>query len=66
MEKEEDEETSREVTVVAGTEHNGEPEPDTTGCIWKMRRILTDAVLQEMQKIITLAGPAVTTQTKPT
>ncbi|XP_066436133.1 multidrug and toxin extrusion protein 1-like isoform X1 [Eleutherodactylus coqui] len=62
MEKEEDEETSREVTVVAGTEHNGEPEPDTTGCIWKMRRILTDAVLQEMQKIITLAGPAFLSQ----
>ncbi|XP_075690668.1 multidrug and toxin extrusion protein 1-like [Rhinoderma darwinii] len=63
MEVEEDEETNRDVTIVAGTDRSTEPDPDTTGCMQKMQRILPDSVLQEIQKIITLAGPAVNTET---
>ncbi|XP_056397079.1 multidrug and toxin extrusion protein 1-like isoform X2 [Hyla sarda] len=67
MDAEEDEDTrSRDVTIVPGTERGTErgtePDPDTTGCIQKIRRIPLDSVLQEIQNIITLSGPAFLSQ----
>ncbi|XP_073496627.1 multidrug and toxin extrusion protein 1-like isoform X2 [Phyllobates terribilis] len=58
MEKEENEVTSLEATIFAGTDSNLEADPDTTGCLQKIRRVDPKEILQEMQKIITLAGPA--------
>ncbi|XP_073414375.1 multidrug and toxin extrusion protein 1-like isoform X4 [Dendrobates tinctorius] len=62
MEKEEEEVTSPEGTTVTGIDSNIEEDPDTTGCLQKMRHINPKAILQEMRKIIILAGPAFLSQ----
>ncbi|XP_077140099.1 multidrug and toxin extrusion protein 1-like isoform X1 [Ranitomeya variabilis] len=59
MEKEEDEVTRLEDTIGTGIDSNVEADPDTTGCLQKMRCVHAQAIFQEMQKIIILAGPAV-------
>ncbi|KAM3910867.1 multidrug and toxin extrusion protein 1-like isoform 2-T3 [Leptodactylus fuscus] len=56
------EDTGRRVTSVADTDHSAEQDPDTTGCIQKIRQIRPHAVVQEMKNIITLAGPAFLSQ----
>ncbi|XP_071981368.1 multidrug and toxin extrusion protein 1-like [Engystomops pustulosus] len=59
---EEEEDTSRQVTIVPGREPSTEQDPDTTGCAQKIRRILPDSIPQEMHKILILAGPAFLSQ----
>ncbi|KAG8549500.1 hypothetical protein GDO81_020979 [Engystomops pustulosus] len=41
---EEEEDTSRQVTIVPGREPSTEQDPDTTGCAQKIRRILPDSI----------------------
>ncbi|XP_040298047.1 multidrug and toxin extrusion protein 1-like [Bufo bufo] len=62
MDKEEEEETNREETSIAARGGKTEPDPDATGCIQKIRHISPRSVLQEMHKIIILAGPAFLSQ----
>ncbi|XP_069603858.1 multidrug and toxin extrusion protein 1-like isoform X4 [Ranitomeya imitator] len=59
MEKEEDKVTRLEDTIGTGIDNNVETDPDTTGCLQKMRCVHPEAIFQEMKTIIKLAGPAV-------